>query len=411
MALMACRMTAGNQTQVADDAIQPRIFIIAGEPSGDVIAAEIMAALGAQSPQMIQFAGIGGKNMAAVGLQSRVDIRELSLFGVFELLPRLRRLRQIRDETLAAIAQFQPDIVLTVDSKGFAFSLAQKLARHRGTGDRPHIMHVVAPTVWAYRPQRARKIAGFLDHLLVLFPFEPPYFTVHGLATSFIGHPAAYRPKGDGVKFRLAHGLPLDVPVLGLCPGSRQSEIQRLLPGFLQTAKLLISQNTALRIVLPTVSAVADGVQAMVAESGLEITVLVDQPSASDAFAAFNVALAASGTVTLELALAGVPSVVGYRANLLTAFLATCFVDRNAVVLSNKILGRQVQPAFFQWQCTPKNLAAAVTAYFADPQTAVVAAEIADQLRAALQVDNGLQTTADAAAKVVLTALQSVSRA
>lgn len=378
---------------------QSRIFIVAGEPSGDVIGAEIMAALIAQSPKPITFAGIGGPRMAALGLKSEVAIDALSVFGAFELIPQLWRIRQILQQTLTAIAGFQPDIVLTVDSKGFSFALAKRLAARRGSALVPRLMHVVAPTVWAYRPERARKIAAFLDHLLVLFPFEPGYFTIHGLLTNFIGHPAADRQLGNGKRFRASHDFAPDVPILGLFPGSRRSEVQRLLPDFLAAAKILSARYERLKIVLPTVSAVMDHVQHAVQASDLDITVLPDVDDKSDLFAGIDLALAASGTVTLELALAAVPSVVAYRLHPLSALIALRIVDLSAVVLSNRILGRAVQPVFLQKHCTPDNLASALKTFLEAPGAATQAAAIAAELRQLLrQGDPELHGTAAAAA-------------
>ena len=380
-------------------------FILAGEASGDRLAARLMDA-GGQVFQDISWFGVGGPQMSAHGLEKLADMEALSIIGFGDALRHLKSLTHLADELIDAILTRQPEYVFTVDSKGFSFALAKRLAARRGSALVPRLMHVVAPTVWAYRPERARKIAAFLDHLLVLFPFEPGYFTIHGLLTNFIGHPAADRQLGNGKRFRASHDFAPDVPILGLFPGSRRSEVQRLLPDFLAAAKILSARYERLKIVLPTVSAVMDHVQHAVQASDLDITVLPDVDDKSDLFAGIDLALAASGTVTLELALAAVPSVVAYRLHPLSALIALRIVDLSAVVLSNRILGRAVQPVFLQKHCTPDNLASALKTFLEGPDAATQAAAIAAELRQLLrQGDPELHGTAAAAANFVLAEL------
>ena len=360
------------------------IFILAGEPSGDRIGAAIMAALRARHGAL-HFIGVGGPEMMEQGLSPLFAMEDLSVFGLVEVLPRLARLRRRLDEVAAKIRAAHPDLVLTIDSKGFSFALARRLAV---APDHPPLAHVVAPTVWAYRPGRARKIAAFLDHLLVLFPFEAAYFTGHGLATTFIGHPAADRPPGDGARFRRRHDLPADAPLLGLLPGSRAGEVSRLLPVFLAAAARLRERAPDLRIVLPTVPAVAAKVRAVVDGGATPVTVVEGVADQNDLFAALHLALAASGTATLELALAEVPTVVAYKVHPLTAFIGRRVVDMSTVVLTNRILGRPVQPFFVQENCRPEDLVTALAALL--PAGAARDAQIAagGELRAALRPDD-----------------------
>lgn len=357
------------------------VFILAGEPSGDRIGAAIMAALRARHGA-IDFIGVGGPEMRGQGLAQFFAMDDLSVFGLVEVLPRLARLRRRLDEVVGRVREARPDLVLTVDSKGFSFALARRLAADPG---HPPLAHVVAPTVWAYRPGRARKIAAFLDHLLVLFPFEAEYFTRHGLATTFIGHPAADRTRGDGARFRRDHDVPAAAPLLGLLPGSRASEVTRLLPDFLAAAACLRESVPDLRVVLPTVPAVAAKVRALADSAPLPVTVVEGVADQGDLFAALHLALAASGTVTLELALAEVPTVVAYKAHPITAFIGRRMVDMSAVVLTNRILGRPVQPFLFQEACRPNDLAASLAALVpaGTPRAAQIAAGA--ELRARLR--------------------------
>ncbi len=208
------------------------IFLIAGEPSGDMLGARLMAALKRQSAGTLRFAGVGGERMAGEGLDSLFPMEELSLFGWAEVLPHAAAIFRRVLQCVEAVAAMQPVAVVTIDVPGFAFRVAQRVKPPR-----PLRIHLVAPTVWAYRPGRARKIAAFLDHLLVLLPYEPPYFEAVGLPCSFVGHPIVEEgaDQGNGPAFRDRHGIGRDVTVLCVLPGSRHGETARLRPIFRET--------------------------------------------------------------------------------------------------------------------------------------------------------------------------------
>lgn len=346
----------------------PLIYIIAGEASGDILAAGLMQSLKKMTGGQIRFSGVGGDRMAAEGLTSLFPISEMAVMGIFEVLPHVPKLLRRIGQTVDNILKLQPDALVTVDSKAFTLRVQKRLFKRRAAGQNiPFpLVHMVAPTVWAWRPGRAKAISKFLDELLVLFPFEPSYFEEHGLKTTFVGHPASEQPTGDGARLRARSRIPPKAPVLGVLPGSRPGEVRRLLPDFSETVRRLAPRYPNLRVLIPTVPGVADMVRDGVKSWPVQPVILENAADKYDAFAAMNAALAASGTVTLELALAGVPTVVAYKVNPLSAPIGRRLVNQDAVVLANWILGKVVQPLFLQENCTPEALTVAVGRLFDD---------------------------------------------
>jgi lipid-A-disaccharide synthase len=330
-----------------------QIFLLAGEPSGDMLGARLMRALHEQSPGL-DFAGIGGPRMAEEGLRSLFPMDDLSLMGFAEILPHLPHLFMRMRETVAAIDRLQPDMVLTIDSPGFALRLQRRLA-----GRPLQRVHYVAPQVWAWRPGRARHLARDLDHLLALLPFEPPFFERYGLACSFVGHPIIEEAgqRGDGARFRRRHGLTADEPLLCLLPGSRQGEVDRHLPVLEGAVALLCRSFPDLRVVIPTLSGMASVLRERVGGWPAPALVLDERAERFDAYAASRVAIAASGTVSLEVALAGLPFVTIYRTGPLTAWLARRLISVPHVNLVNVILDRAVVPELLQKDCRADRIA------------------------------------------------------
>lgn len=347
------------------DGVAPLIYIIVGEPSGDLIGAKVMAGLREAARGNIRFAGIGGPRMAEQGLTSLVPISELAVMGLVEVLPHARRiLRHIR-RTVADIEARRPAIVVTIDSSSFNWRVARRL---REAGDNVKLVHVVAPMVWAWRAHRAKEIARWYNRLLVLLPFEPPYFERFGLATTFIGHPVVESgaDRGDGPAFRLGHNIGADVPVLSVLPGSRRGEVHRLLPSFGVAVAVLRRHYPNLCVVIPTLPHVAPEVRA--ARWQIAPIVIDTEGEKYGAFAASNVALAASGTVALELAMAHVPSVIAYRINALTHAVVRRMVKVKYANLVNLLLDRAAVPELIQADCTPERLAGAVAHLLDDPE-------------------------------------------
>lgn len=326
-----------------------KIYIIAGEPSGDLLGARLMKALKNQSDEPVEFVGIGGPNMIDAGLTSLFDMGELSIMGLSEILPHIPKLLKRIDQTIADVKAQKPEALITIDAPGFTFRVAKKL---KGQGF--PLIHYVAPTVWAWKPKRAQKIAKFLDHLMVLLPFEPPYFEKHGLATTFVGHSVIESDlsKADGHAFRQRHGIPETAPILCLLPGSRRSETTQLLPVFKETVVSLKKTFPDLRLVLPTVSTVSQMVREETLNWGVPVLVVEGDSEKYGAFKAAKAALAASGTVSLELALAGTPSVITYRLKKLTHWIAKRLIKVKYASIINLLHKKEVTPELIQDNCT-----------------------------------------------------------
>ena len=382
----------------------PLIFLLAGEPSGDALGGRLMAALGRMCDGKVRFAGVGGPLMEAEGLQSLFPMAELSIMGLAEVLPHIPRLvRRIR-QTVAEVNSLRPAAVVTIDSPGFSFRVAKRLG---GAGI--PLIHYVAPTVWAWRPRRAREIAAFLDHLLALLPFEPPYFEAVGLPCTFVGHSVVESGagRGNGAGFRARHGIPGETPLICVLPGSRRGETARLMPLFARTLGILAKTRPDLTAVVPTVETVAAGVAGAASGWPVPAVVVRGEEEKFDAFAASAVALAASGTVALELAMAGLPAVIAYRVNPLTAWLARRMIRVKFVNLVNLILDRAAVPELLQEDCRPERLAAALGGLFDDG--AARAAQIAAANHAMAQLGQGGPSPSERAARAVLDAIENRS--
>ena len=394
-------MTVGGVAHVGEDSA-PLIFLIAGEASGDALGAGLMRALRELTDGHVRFAGVGGEQMAAEGLVSQFPISEMAVMGIVEILPKAPKLLRRVAEVVEAAWSMQPAAVVTIDSKAFTMRVQKRLHARRAEAGRgePRLIHWVPPTVWAWRPGRAKVIARYLDRLLTLFPFEPAYFEPHGLPTAFVGHPAAKRPAGDGALFRARHRLPKGAPVLGVFPGSRPGEVRHLLPVFGDAVARLAPRYAGLQVVLPTVPVVVDQVRQAVEGWSAPVTLVTDHRHKIDAIAACAVALAASGTVTLELTLAGIPTVVAYRVNALSAIIARRLVDPDSVVLTNKLVGRRVVPQFLQEDCTAERLTVALERLFDDPRARSEQGAASEAVRGMLLPDG--EDPSMRAAKVVL---------
>jgi len=332
------------------------IFLIAGEPSGDLLGARLMAALRRMGPPDLRFVGIGGERMVAEGLELFFPQKELAHFGLFELLAHVPHLLGRIKQTIDEVKRVRPAALVTIDAPDFSFRVAKKL---KGQGI--PLIHYVAPTVWAWRPKRAKKIAGFLDHLLTLLPFEPPYFTKVGLASTFVGHAIIESPiaEADAARYRTQHGLAADTPLLTVLLGSRRSEVTRLEPIFAATLALLKARHPDLVCAVPTVPQVAGLVQE--AAKHWPVRTIITQTDAEkyDAFKASRAALACSGTVALELALARLPAIIAYRMSALTVMLYRRLIKVRFANLVNIMHDAMVVPEFLQENCVPEKLAGA----------------------------------------------------
>lgn len=376
----------------------PLIFLLAGEPSGDLLGARLMAALKRKIGGAVRFAGVGGPEMAREGLASLFPFTDLANFGLVEVLPRVPLLLRRMREVATAARGARPDALVTIDVPSFSSGVWRRL---RGAGI--PLIHYVAPTVWAWRPGRAKKLARHLDHLMVLLPFEPPYFERVGLGCTFVGHPvleSGLDPAPDaGRAFRQRHGIARG-PVIALLPGSRRGEVRRHLAPFGDALTRLAAKYPGIVAIVPTVPEVADTVAQAAAGWPERAVIVREAAEKAAAFAAADVALAASGTVILELALAQVPQVAAYRLNKATGAVAKRLVRVKYVTLVNLLLDRAAVPEFLQERCRGDLLAAALGRLIDDE--AARAAQLAAGREALDRLKAGETRPSDRAAEVVL---------
>ena len=379
----------------------PLIYLIAGEPSGDLLGGRLMKALRAQTAGAARFVGLGGAQMQAEGLDSLFPIDELAVMGLFEVVPHIRRLLRRIDETVADAIAAKPDALVTIDAPAFSLRVSRRL-----TGRGITLIHYVAPSVWAWKPGRARKIAHFLDHLMALLPFEPPYFETHGLATSFVGYPAIEEAgrKTDPKGFRKRHGIAAGAPIICALPGSRVGEVHRHVGLFAATLARLAARHDGLTAIVPTLPSLRALIETVVRDWPVP-TIIVGPEEKYDAFAAADVALAASGTVSVELAVAKVPCVVTYRLNWLTALIAGMLLKTKYVSPVNIVLGRPAQPEYLQHRATPASLEQAISAYLGNHDACRVQA--ADCAEALMQMGLGGEKPSTRAARAILAAIDA----
>ena len=330
-----------------------KIFIIAGETSGDILAADIIKALKQKDPTIV-IQGIGGPQSRSAGLtESLFPMADLSLMGIVEIVPKIPQMLSRINQTVAAIAKLNPDVVLSIDCPDFSFRVQKKVKAKRLNIKQ---VHYVAPTVWAWRAGRAKKIAKFLDGVLCLFPFEPPYFEKVGLSALYTGHPviARYEKAPLPLEARTALGYTNADNVVGVLLGSRRGELTKHGDIFLQVAKRML-ENKNVRILVPTLPHIYDDVISLVRKHlGVDDRVLVvSNPDLQTTyFRAMDSALAVSGTVGLELAVAGVPHVIGYKTHPLTAKIIKKVIKVKYAHLANIILDKEIVPECIQEDCS-----------------------------------------------------------
>jgi lipid-A-disaccharide synthase len=352
-----------------------KVFMIAGEPSGDRLGAALMEGLKTLRPD-VEFMGIGGVAMEEQGLTSRFPMSELSVMGIAEVAPKYFHLKRRIRETAEAVVEADPDVLITIDSPDFCLRVARIVKEDEVEGqtfghDIP-IVHYVAPSVWAWRPKRAAKMARWVDHVLALLPFEPPYMQAAGMGCDFVGHPVVAEPQADDAAaqaFRNTHGIG-DAPLLLVLPGSRKGEVSRLAERFGEVIAHAKREKPDLRIVLP----MAQGVEELVREvtSTWSVSpILIPAAQQEDkraAFKAADVALAASGTVSLELAAAHTPMVIAYDMNWLSRFLIGRMLKIDTVTLVNLVSETRAIPEFLGKDCTPDRITPALLAVLDAPE-------------------------------------------
>ncbi|WP_374371703.1 lipid-A-disaccharide synthase [Tabrizicola sp.] len=336
-----------------------KLFLIAGEPSGDRLGAALMAGL--KSLTQVEFTGVGGPLMQAEGLESIFPMEELSVMGIAEVLPKYFPLKRRIRQAAAAVLASGAEALVTIDSPDFSLRVAALVK-----ASRPELrtIHYVAPSVWAWRSGRAAKMAKVIDHVLALLPFEPPYMTAAGMSCDFVGHPVVAEPLASPEERAAFAG---QGPLLLALPGSRRGEVTRLAPVFGEVVARMKARHPDLRVALPTVRGVASLVRDLTA--GWEVTpeIIEDAARKRGAFAAADVALAASGTVSLELAANACPMVVAYDMHPLTLWLMRRAALIDTVTLVNLVSETRVVPEFIGPDCRAEKIAPALEAVLADP--------------------------------------------
>ena len=327
-----------------------KVYMVTGEPSGDLLGSRLMRAL--KNEANVSFAGVGGESMQAEGMETSFPISDLAVMGIFEVIPHLPKILGRIKQTLDDIEAQKPDIVVTVDSWSFSKQIHLGLIK-RGIKV-PHI-HYVAPQVWAWKSSRAKQIKKWVDHLLMLLPFEAKYFAPYGVAYTYVGHPVIEggSDKGNAARFVTMHNLSQKDFILTILPGSRKTEIKYLLPVFEQVVEKMAQLHPNLKVVLPTVETVKDKIEKAIAHWKVPVLIVTGEMARYDAFAASTMALAASGTVSLELAMAGTPHIIAYKMNKLTGWLAGYLLRKKIkyVNLINILSDEQIIPECLQDAC------------------------------------------------------------
>jgi lipid-A-disaccharide synthase len=351
----------------------PRIFVVAGEPSGDRLGASLIAGLKALSGRGLELAGIGGPAMAGEGLESRFSMDELSVMGLAEVVPAIPRiLRRVR-ETAEAVADWAPDALVTIDSPDFTLRVAR---RARALRPSLRTIHYVAPQVWAWRPGRAAKMARSIDHVLALLPFEPPYMEAAGMTCDFVGHPAAAVPRAKPAEIAALRSVLgfADRRVIAVLPGSRRGEVARHGPIFAATVRRLQTERPDLEAVVAATETVVDLVrETMPGVAVLDPRGMPDSEAEMWKRAAFGMAdaaLAVSGTVSVELAAQGTPMVIAYKANPISVAIARRLIRVDTATLVNLVTGTRAVPEFLAENCQPRLIAPAVARLLEEPRAA-----------------------------------------
>lgn len=374
-----------------------KVFLVAGEESGDRLGAALMRALKARVPD-VTFRGVGGFEMAAEGMPSLFRIDDLAIVGLATIPQRLPIiLSRIRQTARAAVRE-QPDVVVIIDAPDFTHRVARRIRKY---APQIPIVDYVSPSVWAWRPRRARVMRRYIDHVLALLPFEPEvHKRLGGPPCTYVGHPLVeqaddLRPNAEEAVRRAT-----DPPVLLVLPGSRRGEIKRLIDPFRRTVELIAKRVWPLDVVIPTTAHLADVVTRETADWPIRPQIVVKRDERHAAFRRARAALAKSGTVTLELAVSGVPMVTAYKVSGLEAAIARRLIRVPSVILANLVLGENAVPEFIQQDCQPATLAAALTPLLSDTPERRRQAEAFARLDSIMEI--GCAVPAGKAAEIVL---------
>lgn len=379
-----------------------RIFIVAGEHSGDQLGGKLMAAMKEKSETPIIFTGVGGEAMEAQGLHSIFPLADVVVMGPLAILARLPKLVRRVYQAVAACLKAEPDALVIIDSPEFTHPIAKRIRKRKPLVP---IVNYVSPTVWAWRPGRARKMRPYVDQLMALLPFEPEaHRQLGGPSCTYVGHPFIERLNWikslDAGELAARLGLDAAKPVLVVLPGSRSSEVGRLMEPFGEAVRLAQERIGPCEVLLPVVPSVRHLVEAGLESWPVRPHLVEGEIDKFKAFRLANASLAASGTVTLELAVTGVPMVVAYKVDLL-AWQIRHLVKVPSIVLANLVLGENVFPEFVQKECTGEHLARAIAPLLSDTPERGEQVEALRRIAGKMLLDDGVAPSARAAETVL----------
>lgn len=382
-----------------------KVFIIAGEASGDILGARLMHAMREQYNGDVEFSGVGGAAMGVQGLDSLFPMQDLSVMGIAEVLPRLPKILRRIAQTVEAVGEQKPDLFISIDSPDFCFRVAKAVRTKLATP--PKMVHYVAPTVWAWRPERAKKVAKLYDGIMCLFPFEPPYFEREGMKAAFVGHPVMESglTYANDSAFRVHHNIPANATVMGLLFGSRMGELNRMGPVLRAAARVVAKDDPALHIVSPTLPHLKREVRNLLQKMPCHVHIIDDTAEKYESFRAMNFALATSGTVGLELGVADTPHIIAYRMSPVTWRMIRNKLKVKYAHLVNILLDRPVVPEFIQQNCQPEPMGADLLALKRDGGLALQQRKDFTRVRELISVDDDT-TPSRAAARFVLDILK-----
>ena len=348
-----------------------RVYFIVGEPSGDILASRLIKAIRNMRPD-VQFFGIGGETMRAEGFRSLFDINILSVMGFAEVVPRLPAILRRRKEMLAHIKHVQPNVIVSIDSWGYVNSVLKLLKKSNCTIPK---VHYVAPQVWAWKKGRAKKVARLVDHLMTLLPYEPPLFEKYGLTCTFVGHPVIENTANLPIDISLLRKrfrslseveMPENVRVVCVLPGSRHSEVSRLAPVFVESIKRIQNEIPNLFLLIPAVETMKEEVDGHFKDIGIPYRIITGQQARYEAFRMSEFAIAASGTVSLELSACGTPHLIAYTFSALTNWMAEVVVKIKYANLINILADRFIIPEFVLRNCNAERIALEAISYLRD---------------------------------------------
>ncbi|MFK7967617.1 MAG: lipid-A-disaccharide synthase [Rickettsiaceae bacterium] len=380
-----------------------KFYFVAGENSGDFIGAKIIESIKKNNPDNtdILFCGVGGSQMEAAGIKPLFDFQEINLMGFFEVLPHISRIKNLINKTVSDIISNDTDILITIDSPGFTFRVANKV---RKIAPKIKLVHIVAPSVWAYKEGRAKKYSKVYDKLLALLPFEPPYFAKHGLSTEFIGYPVLEQKfYAKSEKLRREFNIANDKKIITITPGSRKSEISRHMPIIRKTLDLLSLTHKITVIFVQLNELYIEHISKYLIAAKFDFLFSTERLKS---FAVSDVALAKSGTNTLEIAASGTPMIVGYKLNSLTYSILKIFLKIQYANIINIISNKEVIPEYIQSDFTAINISNALSNLIANPNKANVQVTTAKKILKTIGLDSKKLPTEKAASIIFAMAIK-----